>query len=267
VLPLTATADRWTQDELPATDAVASEDLRRVVLVTSDDVLNVRSGPGVDNEIVGMLAPDVTVIATGRTAAVGASTWNELETPAGPGWVNGFFLGAVVPTGVFAGNADVVDLLTAFSDALAADADIAPFVSERGLYVAHNAPPVRFERDRLDTLMSDATTYRWGSAALSPDDPEIPQRTFAEAVGDSFVSVFDDPDVSVKYDEAELGGNGIPAEYAIPFEFDGLHFVSLYDSGDDPQYGGLDWKAWYVSIDFEDGEPVVVGLTVNEWSP
>jgi hypothetical protein len=115
--------------------------------------------------------------------------------------------------------------------------------------------------------MSDATTYRWGSAALSPDDPEIPQRTFAEAVGDSFVSVFDDPDVSVKYDEAELGGNGIPAEYAIPFEFDGLHFVSLYDSGDDPQYGGLDWKAWYVSIDFEDGEPVVVGLTVNEWSP
>lgn len=53
----------------------------------------------------------------------------------------------------------------------------------------------------------------------------------------------------------------------IPYELRGFNFVSAYDPGDDQQYGGLDWTAWYVSIDYENGEPVVVGLTLNEWSP
>jgi hypothetical protein len=267
LLPLTAPADRWTQSELPSIEGVDHSVLRRVVLVTDDDVLNVRSDAGVDHDIIGMLEPDVTVVITGRTKNVGSSVWMEIRTPYGTGWVNGWYLGAVVDDVAFEDDPAVWELLERYTNALGADDDLSPFVSRRGLYVAHNAPPIRFSPDELKTIMTDATTYQWGSNALGPGSPEIPYRTFAEAIGDRFVSTFNDPDLSIQWDEPEVGGNGTIAEEAIPFELRGFHFVSVYDVGDEPEYGGLDWTAWYVSIDYEQGEPRIVGMTINEWAP
>lgn len=266
-LPLNAPAELFGQSDLPSIDGVPAGELGRVVLVAEDDVLNARSGAGVDNPIIAMLEPGVVVRLNGSDATVGSSRWVEIALPEASGWVNARYLGAVVSDTEFAGDEAVLDLLERMSEIMAADGDLSDVISSRGLYVAHNAPPIHFEPDTLDTLMTDATTYKWGSAALGADSPELPSRTFAEAVGDRFVSAFDDTDTSLRFDEAELGGNGIPAEFVIPFEFEGFHFVSVYDPGDDEQYGGLDWTAWYVSIDYEDGEPVVVGMTVNEWSP
>ena len=259
--------ERWQQAALPSQSGTDPADLRRVVLVTEDDVLNVRSGAGVDNPIVGMLAPTVTVEVTGDETPVGSSTWVEIITPGGTGWVNAHFLGAVVPAAAFAADPAVIELLDEMTAVIEAEGDLRSVVSQRGLYVAHNARPIRFEPDELGGILTDDTTYQWGSAALEPGSPENPWRTFAEAVGDRFASTYDDPDADVTFDEIHLGGNGIPAEYVMAFELEGFHLVSVYDSGDDPQYGGLDWTAWYVSIDYEDGEPVVVALTVNEWSP
>lgn len=267
LLPLTPPAERWLQADLPDVTGTDDGDLRRVVLVTADDVLNVRSEAGVDNPIEGMLEPGLTVIVTGRTSQVGSSTWMEIRTPEGTGWVNGRYLGAVVDDADFVESPAVLDLLDRLSNAMAEREDLRPYVSERGLYVAHNAPPVRFERSDLASIMTDTATYQWGSPALEPGSPENPYRTFAEAVGDRFVSTFDDPDTSIRWDEVEMGGNGTVADQAIPFEFRGFHYVSVYDRGDNPEYGGLDWTAWYVSIDYEHGEPKVVGLTINEWAP
>ncbi len=266
-LPLSAPAARWTQSELPSLEGVPLEEQRRVVLVTSDDVLNVRSGAGVDNEIVGMLEPGAVIRITDEGRTVGTSTWFEIATPDGVGWVNARFLGAVVSDAAFAGDPKVLALLQQMAEIMADDGDLTSVVSSRGLYVAHNAPPIHFDTDQLAILMTDATTYKWGSAALEPGSPEIPSRTFAEAIGDRFVSTFVDDDVSLMRDTVELGGNGNIAEYAIPFEFEGFHFVSVYDPGDEARYEGLDWTAWYVSIDYEDGEPRVVGMTLNEWAP
>lgn len=266
-LPLTAAAERWAQGDLPSLDGVPADELGKVVLVAADDVLNVRSGAGIENPIVGMLEPGVIVRMSGRESRVGSSTWKEIDVPGGTGWVNARYLGAVVSDVEFDGDDDVTALLERMSEIMATDGDLTEVVSSRGLAVVHNAPARFFPASELDTLMTDTTTYKWGSAALEPDSPELPSRTFAEAVGERFVATFDDPDVSIRFDEIEMGGNGIPAEFVIPFELSGFHFVSVYDSGDDEQYGGLDWTAWYVSIDYEEGEPVVVGMTVNEWSP
>ena len=54
---------------------------------------------------------------------------------------------------------------------------------------------------------------------------------------------------------------------AIPIEFSGFNYVTLHDPGDNPDYGGLDWFTWYVSIAYEKGAPKVVGLTIDQWSP
>jgi spore germination protein GerM len=266
-LPLTSPAQMWGQNDLPSIDGVSVDELRRVVLVVSDDVLNVRSGAGVDNPIIGMLEPGVVVRLTGDDTRVGSSVWVAIGVPGGTGWVNARYLGAEVNAVEFESDQAVIELLDRMADIMADEGDLSEVVSNRGLYVAHNAPPILFEVDLLDRIMTDATTYKWGSAALAADSPELPSRTFAEAVGERFVSAYDDVDTSIRFNEAELGGNGIPAEFVIPFELRGFNFVSVYDSGDEEQYEGLDWTAWYVSIDYEGGEPVVVGMTVNEWSP
>ncbi len=70
-----------------------------VVDVADDDVLNVRSGPSVENGIVATLPPDATgVITTGfGTTNLGDDAWWEVVVDGTVGWVNSTFL-ALPPT-------------------------------------------------------------------------------------------------------------------------------------------------------------------------
>ena len=61
--------------------------------VASDDVLNVRSGPGVANPVITVLDPNARRIRHfDVTAWVGESRWGVIELPGGAGWVNLSFL-------------------------------------------------------------------------------------------------------------------------------------------------------------------------------
>ncbi len=260
-----AVPQRWEQADLPPVAGVPAAEVSRVVLVAADDVLNVRDGAGVDNDIVGMLAPTVTVRRTGRTSPVGRSTWAELVTPDGTGWVNATFLGAAVDESAFASDPAARSRLDDLAEIVATDGDLRAIASERGLYVAHHAPPRRFTPDELAGILTDTTTYQWPSNAADLQD--VPFRTFAAAVADRYLGAYDDADVVVQANEPIEAGNGRPAEFAIPFEFQNFNFFTVYDPGDDPDFGGLDWTIWYVSIDYEDGRPVIVGLTLDEWAP
>lgn len=274
-LPLTPTVldsvDRWEQGDLPDVSEFSDDQVRKVVLVADDDVLNVRIGAGVNNVIIGMLAPGTLVGLTGPRTEVGSSTWVEIVTPAGAGWVNGHFLAELVTGDDFAADPAVIGLLDQMTDIVLAKGDLSEIASSRGIYISHHDDPVRFSKEELVAALTDPTTYKWPSNALDVNDPdqakEIRGRTFAEAIGDRWASTWDDPDRVYAFDEPFEGGNGRQAQYAIPFLLGGFHFVSVYDSGDNPDYGGLDWTIWHVSVDYEDGRPVVVGLTLDEWSP
>ena len=174
----------------------------------------------------------------------------------------------VVPPFDFETITRVASLLAELGDIIATDGDLRAVVSQRGLYVSHHAAPIRFSLDELDTILTDPTTYKWPSNALGPDElDEVPGRTFAEAVADSFLSAYDDPDTVTTVNEPLAGGNGRLPEYAIPFEFESFNYIGVFDPIDNPDFGGLDWITWYVSIDYEDGSPVIVGMTVDMWAP
>ncbi len=272
VLPLvpipSGATPRWVQADLPS---MAGDDTRRatVVLVADDDNLNVRTAPGVDNPVLGMFAPGIVVSTSHNTTPVGNERWREVATPAGFGWVNERYLAAVVEASTFAADGRVGDTLDEMAGIMVALSDLTPVVSWRGLYVSHHDDPVRF--GNLVRLMTDPTTYVWPSKAFDVNDPdfagEITGRTFAEENAVSFVSAYLDTDTVITFNEPIEAGNGRLAEYAIPFELAGFNYVGIYDPGDNPEYGGLDWTIWYVSFDYEDGVPVVVGLTLDQWSP
>jgi hypothetical protein len=241
------------------------ERLRRIALVAEDDVLNVRVDPDVAAPIVGMLPPGSVVVLTGEQAATGPSVWVGIETPRGAFWVNSWYLTPVVGADEFANDARVPQLLDALEAIIGDDGDLRRVTGRRGLYVAYNDEPIRFSRDDLASILTDDTTYRWASAGA--DAAEVPARTFADAIADSFLSAYHDVDTEMTRNEPITGGNGrIPAE-AIPFELRSFNYVGVHDPGDDAAYGGLDWVTWYASVDYEDGAPVVVGLTIDSWSP
>jgi hypothetical protein len=85
----------WRATEYIIWTAPITAEVRSVVRVASDDALNVRSGPGVENEIIVSLSPTASgVMLTGRETLVGSSVWVEIVTEQGTGWVNGYYLAA-----------------------------------------------------------------------------------------------------------------------------------------------------------------------------
>lgn len=257
-------ATTWDQEDLPAVDP-DSERARTVVLVAADDYLNVRVPAGASETVIGRLLPGATVKATGAQTEVAGSMWTAIETPEGTGWVNGFYLAPTLED--FPPGSDPGTLVDEFVARLALGEDFTDLVSEKGLWVAHHDDPIRFRPDELIGILDDPTTYRWGSPALEPGSSEIEPRTFAEAIAEPVIGVYDDPDLEVAKGEFIEGPNGRPAEFALPAEFRGFPFVTLFDPGDDPQYEGLDWMSWIVSMSYEEGGLRVVGLTVDRWAP
>jgi hypothetical protein len=90
---------RTVDGEVPQVHAFAVEPAGsatdvRVDRVADDDVLNVRTGAGVDNDIAFTLSPDATGLThTGETAEVDGETWWEVTSSAGDtGWANARFL-------------------------------------------------------------------------------------------------------------------------------------------------------------------------------
>lgn len=93
----TTTAPTTTTPGSPLTETPA---VYRVTGVADPDVLNVRSGPGVSNDIVGEYDPTATnVLTTGQgTTLSDGVTWVEATDPDFTGWVNKRFLELVDQT-------------------------------------------------------------------------------------------------------------------------------------------------------------------------
>jgi len=261
----------WDQGDLPHVAGFDPSQLAMVVLVADGDVLNARVAPGVDAAVYAGLLPYLVVNPTGAQQVVSGTTWIAINTWVGPLWVNGTFLAPLVSPQDFEADPRVVDLLDRFARIIVQRGDLTPVISRRGLYVAHHAPPRRFRAASLPTLLTDPTTYYWATSGASADEVRNsgrPAMTFTEAVADSFVSAFDSTDRVTTFDEPPTGSNGpAPDATIIPTELWSFNYVGVRDPGGDPQYGGLDWTTWYVSINYENGSPVIVGLTLDEWAP
>lgn len=255
----------WGQSQIGPRDA-NDDGWMTVVNVAADDTLNVRAGAGTGHATIGRLSPGVMVPTTGKTTTVNGTPWFELVTPLGAGWANGKFLTATTTSAgdtATAARAVIDD----FAERLRDGNDVADLVSADGLWIAHHAPPVHYPNDQVDKAISDPATRRWGSNALGADSPEITPQTFREAVADPFVSVWLDDDTTHTTNQIQTGPNGRVEAEVIPSEFSSLPFVSALDPGDNPDFGGLDWQMWMVSVVTEDGQPRVFALTLDEWAP
>ncbi len=238
-----------------------------VVDVASDDVLNVRAGPGVAYPIVGTIPSsgmDVEMHAGGHE--VSDSWWVPVQYQGLSGWVNSHYLARQVgrvPEAIAARAGQVIMALK--------ERDLAELSG-----LVHPDKGVRFSpytyvRTSLDSdlvfsatqvagLWNDPTVYRWGVYDGSGEPIDL---TFRECFGQFVYDVdFARPDV-VGFDETIGQGNTInniaevyPEAVVVEYHFEGF----------DPQYAGMDWRSLRLIFEESKGTWYLVGIVHDEWT-
>jgi hypothetical protein len=242
-----------------------------VVRVASNDVLNVRSGPGVAYPIVDTIpyhGLDVEVYAGARE--VKGRWWVPVQYEDVPGWVNSNYLARQagwVSEPVAARAAQIIMILEeggldALADRVHPDKGVrfSPYTYVRAVPGAPEGEDLVFTAAQIPGLASDPTVYHWGRFDGSGEPIDL---TFAEYY-DRFIydAKFAAPDV-VGFAETIGKGNTInnitgvyPLAVTIEYHFEGI----------DPQYAGLDWRSLRLVLEEKDGTWYLVGIVHDEWT-
>ena len=227
---------------------LTEEETYRVAFVAANDVLNVRSGPGIENQILGSLAPDATNIriTTGGRQPVSGSTWVPIIKDETMGWVNGRYLTGYIPSTLFCQDPAVSDLLTQLNTAMANEdsALLAQIIHpERGLRL-HTSwwnPEVRLSGSDASNLFESTVSHEWG---------------IEDGSGLPIVGTF--REVILPLVQKDLLGAEIPRcnqpEYGptagstqLPDGYQSVNHNSFHRAAKDEL--GFDWGTWIVGIE------------------
>ncbi len=247
---------------LPATEPVESllpaSESNTVVFVSADDVLNVRTEPGVENEIVGTIAPGTsTVQITGVSIDVDGSPWVPVQIDTTQGWVNSRFLTETVSSEEFCTNSAVETLLRRFEQSVENRNNqlLSQLVHpERGLRVRLDwwNPEVQISGAELESLFGNPTSHNWGMA----DGSGLPiEGSFTEVA----LPMLDQDLVAADTQVCnELVSGNTAGIVQLPEEYGGINYVSFHRTPTDEL--GFDWGTWVVGVEFWQGKPVVSTL-------
>lgn len=236
----------------------------RVAFVAADDTLNVRSGPGVDNEVVAELDPGAPVDkVTGAGQLVEGSTWVPIQTDHVAGWVNGRYLTASVDSTTFCQEKEVDDLLADLKTAVAEKdgSSLAQLIHpERGLRLHHAwwNPEVLITREEARQIFTSSDSFDWG---------------MQDGSGDPIVGSFSDKILPLLQEDLlaatetacdEILHGSTAGIVRLPDGYDAVHFYSLYRPGTE-EFAGMNWGAWVVGIEQWQGDYFISFLVHFQW--
>jgi len=237
-----------------------------VILVSPDDLLNIRTGAGVANDIAGTLGPTaVNVNRTGPATTADGDRWVEIQSTSGNGWVNGNFLTEQVPSSTFCADARVNTLLNNVKTAM---------LNSNGELLSSLVSPVHG---------LDARLWRYGTVAnYTPEEAKwVFQSDYVVNWGPAPGSGAETP--------GTFGSQLLPklqevfgANYALhcnstldlatfsidpwPREYTNVNYYMVYKPGSE-QYGGMDWRAWTVGVEYVQSAPTLFSLIHYQWEP
>ena len=251
----------------PATEP-ASEDQQEppkyaVVGVASDDTLNVRDGPGVENEVVGEVPHNgIGIELLGEDIEVDESPWREISYEGLTGWVNRRFL--AVQYGEPDDSAAAAHaIITALSEE---DWEsLAPLVHpEKGVrfspYTYVRDEDVVLDSGDVATLDNNSALYRWGRFDGTGDYIDF---TFADYYARFiFNTNFYQPH-TIGFNQFIGWSNTINniAEY-----YPEASYVEYHFPGFNPDYDGMDWASLRLIMEEVEGEWKLVGIVHSEWT-
>jgi hypothetical protein len=245
--------------------------LYAIVGVNVDDVLNVRTGPGVSHAISGAIPPFGTAVRTfGDGEQVGASTWVLVQYNERVGWVNSSYLAPQEGLTDDPVSARATEIVQALRDqdwaALAAFVHpdkglrFSPYTFVRVEPDANQEQDLVFDAAQVADFASDLATYRWGTFDGSGEPIDLT----VDGYWSRFVydADFWQPH-AIAYGTFIGQGNTINN---IPQVYPQATTVEYHFEGFEPKYAGLDWRSLRLVLEAKAGTWYLVGIVHDEWT-
>ncbi|HJS17134.1 MAG TPA: NBR1-Ig-like domain-containing protein [Anaerolineales bacterium] len=234
-----------------------------VVRLAPNDVLNIRSGAGVSQPVVGSFAADaVNVMRTGPTASADNATWVEVQNPnGGTGWVNSSYLTEYVTHEAFCADTRIPALIEQLKGSMnQSNGDLfSALVSPvHGVNVNLWAyqPPVSFNTTTSRNVFTSTEVYDWGAGPRG--EPDL--GTFAQIIQPKMQEVFNAPNMETYCDNLT---NVYPL--TVPWPYTNVRYYNLYKPGTPGTE--LDFRTWLIGFEYINGQPTLYAMVTIPWEP
>jgi hypothetical protein len=227
-------------------------------------VLDIRSGPGVGNPVVGSFARDaVNVMRTGPSQQADAAEWVEVLLPDGisTGWVDFNHLTEYIPRESFCADTRILPLIEQLKQSmtLSDGASLGPLVSPKhGFHLNYwaSSNTVNYTSATVQTVFTDPQVMDWGSGGGSG---VVDTGTFAQIVQPQMVDVLNSA-YQLNCDALSYGGT---YTNVTAYTQTNIHFYSVVK----PPTMVMDWKVWLIRVEYVNGQPYLFGAVHYVWEP
>ena len=232
--------------------------------VTLAGVLDIHSGPGVGNPVVGSFTRDaVNVMRTGPSQPADGAEWVEVLLPDGinRGWVNSYYLTEYVTRETFCADTHIAPLIDQLKQAMTFSngALFGSLVSPKHGFNLNYWPSsntINYTSTTAPTVFTDPQVMDWGSGGGSG---VVDTGTFAQVVQPQMVDVLNSA-YQLNCDALSYGGT---YTNVTAYTNTNIHFYSVAQ----PPTTVMDWKVWLVRIEYVNGQPYLFGAVHYVWEP
>jgi hypothetical protein len=235
-----------------------------VVGVEPNDVLNIRSGPGVQNGVIDTFPAAFTGIQrSGPSANVDGALWVEVERAGGGrGWVNDLYLTEYLPQTTTC-DPQVMTLLSNLERAVntADGVLLASLVSPKhgvDVWAYRSGVPINFDRAHIRWVFDSTYIHAWGMHTASGLEVS---GSFRQVILPMLQDVY-----AAGY-EIRCNERGVPAWNisAWPERYTNYHVYKIYKPGSPGV--DLDYRIWLAGIEYLGGRPYLTVLINFIWTP
>ncbi|MDH3426225.1 MAG: Ig-like domain-containing protein, partial [Acidimicrobiia bacterium] len=222
-----------------------SKRLWSIVMLDRESMLPVHEEADPNSGTVYSFAPTSRYIRSiGRPHQAFGKVWIQVETPAGNGWVDSFYLTQQLSTQAFVDDERPEALAKRLADALAASAPLGKAVAPRGLYVIYGAghAPIHMGDMNDPALLDEQRVWpAGGTESISGSFRQMVAAPFiAEHSGHGRESYADNPTL---------------VSALIPTYFFNFHYRSFGEPGS--------LNSWMVFYEYIGGKAYIVGMVVD----
>ncbi|HSO13538.1 MAG TPA: NBR1-Ig-like domain-containing protein [Anaerolineales bacterium] len=233
-----------------------------VINVAANDVLNIRSGAGVSQPIIGWFASDAKdVMRTGPNASADEAVWVEVRRVDGlTGWVNSNYLTEYVTHEAFCADTRILPLIEQARQSMdqSNGSLLAPIVSPVhgvNMHLWAYGPGINFTQTGATNVYADTTVYNWGGGPSGIPDTG----TFNAVVKPKYLEVLNAPDREIYCDDLTK-----VFPLSNPWPYPNIRFYNLYKPASDQVF---DFRTLLVGIEYINGQPYIYGMVTIIWEP